>query len=197
MTVLTRRYNEAFEMAARLHAKQFRKGTAIPYLSHLLAVSGLVLEQGGTEDEAIAALLHDAVEDQGGLPVLEEIRQTFGPAVAEIVAGCSDTVVVPKPPWRERKEAYLAHIATAPPPVRLVSAADKLHNARSTLSDYRRLGDEVWPRFNAGKDDILWYYRSLVAAFRQAEPGSNPLVDELARTVEELAALVNSNHRRG
>ncbi|MBN9391691.1 MAG: HD domain-containing protein [Chloroflexi bacterium] len=197
MTVLTKRYNEAFKMAARLHAKQFRKGTAIPYLSHLMAVSSLVLEQGGSEDEAIAALLHDAVEDQGGAPVLEEIRRTFGPVVAEIVEGCSDTDVVPKPPWRERKETYIAHVALASPSVRLVSAADKLHNARAILADYRALGDALWSRFNPGKDDILWYYTGLVAAFRQAEPGSSPIVEELARTVDELTALVNSSPRRG
>jgi (p)ppGpp synthase/HD superfamily hydrolase len=197
MTVLTKRYNEAFEMAARLHAKQFRKGTAIPYLSHLMAVSSLVLEQGGSEDEAIAALLHDAVEDQGGAPVLAEIRDIFGPVVADIVEGCSDTAVFPKPPWRERKQAYIAHVALASQSVRLVSAADKLHNARAILADYRARGDSLWTRFNAGKDDILWYYTGLVAAFRQAEPGSNPLVEELARTVDELTALVSSNPRRG
>ncbi len=196
MTVLTRRYNEAFEMAARLHAKQFRKGTTIPYLSHLLAVSGLVLEQGGSEDEAIAALLHDAVEDQGGQPVLTEIKRVFGAEVADIVEGCSDTDVLPKPPWRERKVAYITHVAAAPAPVRLVSAADKLHNARAILADYRALGDELWPRFNAGQTEILWYYRALVAAFRQAGPEANPLVDELDRTVEELAGLISSNRRR-
>lgn len=197
MTVLTQRYNQAFELAAKLHAKQFRKGTTVPYLSHLLAVSGLVLEKGGSEDEAIAALLHDAVEDQGGQPVLEEIRKTFGTAVADIVGGCSDTDVIPKPPWRERKEAYIAHVRSAPAAVRLVSAADKLHNARAILADYRVLGDELWTRSNAGQADILWYYRSLVAAFRQAEPAPNSLVDELDRTVEELAGLVSSNHHQG
>lgn len=195
MALLTPRYEEAFGLAARLHASQVRKGTTIPYLSHLMAVSSLVLEQGGSEDEAIAALLHDAMEDQGGQPTLEEIRRRFGENVADIVEGCSDTDVIPKPPWRDRKQAYIAHVATASPSVRLVSAADKLHNARSILDDYRNLGDDLWPRFSAGRADILWYYQSLVEAYRQADPGPNRLVAELDRTVRELTTLVNSNHR--
>jgi (p)ppGpp synthase/HD superfamily hydrolase len=184
---LTARFEEALVYAARLHAGQLRKGTEIPYVSHLLAVAGLVLENGGVEDEAIAALLHDAVEDQGGARTRDEIRRRFGENVAAIVDGCTDAETIPKPPWRERKERYVAHIAEAPASVRLVSASDKLHNARSILSDLRSCGDNVWGRFKGGKDGTLWYYRSLVEAFRSH--GSSPLVDELTRTVAEIERL--------
>lgn len=185
---LGERFEEAVAYANRLHARQLRKGTTIPYVSHLLSVAGLVLEHGGDEDEAIAALLHDAVEDQGGRPTLEEIRRRFGARVADIVEGCTDADVTPKPPWRERKEVYIAHIRTASPSMRLVSAADKLHNARAVLADYRTLGDELWSRFNAGQDETLWYYRSLIAAYRLA--GGPPLVDELERVIAELERAI-------
>jgi (p)ppGpp synthase/HD superfamily hydrolase len=180
------RFEAALVEAARLHADQVRKQTNVPYVSHLLAVCGLVLEDGGDEDEAIAALLHDAVEDQGGAPTLQRIREAFGDRVADIVDGCSDTDQTPKPPWRARKEAYLAHLAdpATTPSVLRVSAADKLHNARSVLSDRRDAGDAVWDRFNAGKDDQLWYYRSLVEIFRRRMPGG--LTEQLADAVEEL-----------
>jgi GTP pyrophosphokinase len=181
---LSTRFEEALVFTARLHAKQVRKGTTIPYISHLLGVASIVLEQGATEDEAIAALLHDAVEDQGGLPTLEEIRRRFGGNVAEIVYGCTDAEITPKPPWRTRKEAYLAHIRESSPSVRLVSAADKLHNARAILADYRVLGEELWNRFNGGKEGTLWYYRSLVEAFHNSGP--TRLVEELERVVSEL-----------
>jgi (p)ppGpp synthase/HD superfamily hydrolase len=182
--VLTPRFAEAFAYAARLHAQQVRKGTTVPYLSHLMSVAALVLEDGGDEDEAIAGLLHDAVEDQGGKPTLVEIERLFGARVARIVLGCTDSDVVPKPPWRERKERYVAHLAHAEPDVRRVSSADKLHNARSILTDYRVVGDALWSRFTAGKDETLWYYRSLVSAFRAA--GGGRLVDELDLVVSEL-----------
>jgi (p)ppGpp synthase/HD superfamily hydrolase len=185
--VLSSRFEDALGYAARLHAEQVRKGTGVPYIAHLLAVTALALEYGADEETAIAALLHDAVEDQGGAATLEAIRQRFGARVAEIVDGCSDTDVTPKPPWRARKEAYIAHVRVAPPDVRLVSAADKLHNARSILADYRVLGDALWDRFTGGKAGTLWYYRALVDAFRAAGP--SPLVEELARVVDELAAL--------
>ena len=139
--VLSRRYAEAFAYASALHARQVRKGTNVPYLSHLMSVSALVLEDGGDEDEAIAGLLHDAVEDQGGRPTLEEIERRFGEKVARIVLACSDSETEPKPPWRERKERYVAHIRHAEADVRRVSSADKLHNARSILADYRVIGD--------------------------------------------------------
>lgn len=163
-----------------------RKGTTIPYLSHLIAVSGIALEHGANEDEAIAALLHDAVEDQGGQPTLDMIRERFGAAVADIVDGCTDAFVDPKPAWRPRKEAYLAHLASASPSVRLVSASDKLSNARSILTDLRHIGPDLWDRFTGRRDGSLWYYRSLVQAFEAH--GRTPLVDELDRTVQAIEA---------
>ena len=181
------KFEEALTYAARLHRDQTRKATAIPYVTHLLAVAAIVGENGGTEDEVVAALLHDAPEDQGGEARLAEIRERFGTQVADIVAGNSDTYQEPKPPWRGRKERYVAHVACAPHPVRLVSAADKLHNARSVLADLRCLGDDLWPRFNGGREGTLWYYRALVEAFRSA--GSNPVVEELDRVVGELERL--------
>ena len=182
------RFEDALVYAAQLHGEQVRKQTEVPYVSHLLAVCGLVLEDGGDEDEAIAALLHDAVEDQGGAPTLAVIRDRFGDRVADIVDGCSDTDQTPKPPWRERKEAYLAHLAdpaTTPSMLR-VSAADKLHNARSVAADRRDAGEAVWERFNAGRDEQLWYYRSLVAVLQQRLPGR--LTAQLADAVEALHA---------
>jgi (p)ppGpp synthase/HD superfamily hydrolase len=181
------KFEEALTYAARLHRDQTRKATGIPYVTHLLAVAAIVGENGGTEDEVVAALLHDAPEDQGGETRLAEIRERFGAEVADIVAGNSDTYQEPKPPWRGRKERYVAHVARAPHSVRLVSAADKVHNARSVLADLRRLGEDLWPRFNGGREGTLWYYRALVEAFRSA--GSNPVVEELDRVVGELERL--------
>lgn len=184
---LTNRFEDALSFAARLHSGQLRKGTSIPYVSHLLAVCSVALEHGADEDEAIAALLHDAIEDQGGAPTREEIRSRFGDRVVEIVDGCTDAETDPKPPWRERKERYVAHIAEASPSVRLVSASDKLHNSRSIVADLRTCGDEVWSRFKGGREGTLWYYRSLVEAFRAH--GTTPLVEELARTVAEMERI--------
>ena len=181
------KFEEALLYAARLHRDQTRKGTDTPYVTHLLAVASIVGENGGTEDETIAALLHDAPEDRGGKERLQDIRERFGDEVAEIVAGCTDTYEDPKPEWRPRKEAYVSHVATAPASVRLVSAADKLHNARSILADLRSSGDELWQRFNGGKEGTLWYYRALVEAFETA--GSNPIVEELDRIVAEMERL--------
>jgi (p)ppGpp synthase/HD superfamily hydrolase len=183
-SLLSPRFEEALVYAARLHSRQRRKGTAIPYVSHLLGVASLVLENGGDEDGAIAALLHDAVEDQGGRPTLEEIRRRFGDRVAFIVEGCTDTDTVPKPPWRQRKEAYVSHVRHAPAEVRRVSAADKLHNARTILADLRRNGDEVWARFTADRDGVLWYYRSLATVFLETDVGF--LAEELDRVVKEI-----------
>jgi len=184
-------YGEKFEAAlvyaARLHRDQTRKGSGIPYVNHLLAVAAIVGENGGTEEEVVAALLHDAPEDHGGRARLEEIRERFGDEVAEIVAGCTDTYEDPKPAWRPRKEAYVAHVRTAPASVRLVSAADKLHNARSILADLRSLGDELWDRFTGGKEGTLWYYRALVEAYTAA--GANAVAEELDRVVREIEAL--------
>jgi hypothetical protein len=189
------RFGEALGFACRLHRPQTRKKTSTPYVSHVLAVASLVLEYGGSEDEAIAALLHDAMEDQGGQKIGDEIRNRFGDAVYEIVKGCSDAIVddrSEKAPWRERKEAYVKHVAGSGPSTKLVSAADKLHNARATLADVRAIGVEVWSRFNATREDTLWYYRALVDAFRTGVDASKipkrteHLIDELARTVDAL-----------
>lgn len=184
---LSTRFDDALRFAAELHRGQFRKGTRIPYVAHLLSVAALVLEDGGDEDEAIAGLLHDAVEDQGGQPTLDAIRARFGERVARIVAACTDADTLPKPPWRRRKEAYVAHIAGAPADVRRVSAADKLHNARAILRDYRQHDDSVWERFNGGKEGTLWYYRALVDAFNAA--GAGRLAAELERVVVEIETL--------
>jgi (p)ppGpp synthase/HD superfamily hydrolase len=184
---LSDRFDRALQYAAAIHREQMRKGTEIPYLAHLLGVAGIALEYGADEDEAIGALLHDAAEDAGGLARIADIRRNFGAAVAAIVEGCTDAVVVPKPPWRKRKEDYIAHIPAVSPSVRLVSASDKLHNARSILSDYRRHGEALWSRFNGRREGTLWYYRSLVAAFAAAE--KNALVEELDRVVAEIERL--------
>ncbi len=189
------KFEDALTYAARLHRDQTRKGTSTPYVTHLLAVAAIVGENGGTEDEAVAALLHDAPEDRGGKERLEEIRTRFGGAVAEIVDGCTDTYEDPKPAWRPRKEAYVAHVATAPASVRLVSAADKLHNARSILADLHALGDELWSRFTGGKEGTLWYYRALTEAYARA--GQNPIVEELDRVVREIEALAGRTLKTG
>jgi GTP pyrophosphokinase len=185
--MLSARFEEALIYATRLHATQVRKGSGVPYVAHLLAVASIVLEHGGDEDDAIAALLHDAVEDQGGATTRQEILRRFGPAVVVLVDGCTDADVLPKPPWRARKETYIAHVRDAPAAVRRISAADKLHNARSILADYRALGEALWSRFTGGREGTLWYYRALVEAYAAA--GSSPLVEELARVVTELERL--------
>jgi GTP pyrophosphokinase len=187
--VLTERFSEALVYAAQLHREQKRKGTEIPYLSHLMSVASLALEHGASEDEAIAALLHDSIEDQG--VKREELAHKFGEAVAEIVWGCTDADTIPKPPWRARKEAYIARILTEGASVRLVSSADKLHNARSILIDLRRAGDQVWSRFKGGKEGTLWYYRALVDAYREA--GGTPILDELERVVGELEQVARQS----
>jgi GTP pyrophosphokinase len=141
------RFSGALVFAAELHQDRVRKGTDVPYVAHLLSVAALVIEDGGDEDEAIAALLHDAVEDRGGRPTLEAIRSGFGERVATIVEACSDAEVTPKPPWRERKERYVQHLECAGASVLRVSVADKVHNARAILQDYRAVGEELWSRF--------------------------------------------------
>ena len=183
----TEKFEDALVYAARLHRDQTRKGSGIPYVNHLLAVAAIVGENGGTEEEVVAALLHDAPEDHGGRARLEEIRGRFGEKVAGIVAGCTDTYEDPKPAWRPRKEAYVAHVRTAPASVRLVSAADKLHNARSILADLRVSGDALWGRFTGGKEGTLWYYRALVDAYAIA--GTNAVVEELGGVVRKIESL--------
>ena len=181
--MLTERFDRALAWASELHRGQLRKGAGAPYISHLLAVTALVLEAGGDEDEAIAAVLHDAVEDQGGAPVRAAIEERFGARVAAIVDGCTDTDETPKPPWRERKTAFLQSLASADPSVRLVVSADKLHNATCTLHDLQTEGPAAWERIR-GREKALWYYRSVVEALAGA--GSSPLIRRLEVVVGEL-----------
>jgi (p)ppGpp synthase/HD superfamily hydrolase len=183
----TDRFTQALILATALHSTQQRKGTTTPYISHLLGTASLVLEHGGNEDEAIAALLHDAVEDQGGAATLAQIRAQFGDSVAAIVEGCTDAQQTPKPPWQERKETYFNHLHHAPASVRLVSAADKLHNARAILSDLHIHGNDLWTRFSGGRNGVLWYYRSLANTLQSQ--GASPLTLELNRTVTAIEAL--------
>jgi (p)ppGpp synthase/HD superfamily hydrolase len=185
--VLTERFDEAFLYASRLHAAQTRKGSSIPYVSHLMAVAALVLEYGGGEDQAIGALLHDAVEDQGGEPTRQEILKLFGPRVTQIVDGCTDSDQEPKPPWRPRKEEFLIELRRQPAAIRLVVACDKLHNARAMVRDYRVFGEAIWSRFTGRRDGTLWYYRALIHALDGRE--ISELVRELDRTVTELESL--------
>lgn len=184
---LSDRFVQAFDYAATAHAGQRRKGKDLAYISHLMAVAALVLEAGGDEETAIAALLHDVVEDQGGQPRLRDVEEKFGKRVAQIVWDCTDADTIPKPPWKERKEKYLAHLGNVLPESRLVSAADKLHNAREILADYREEGEGVWARFNGGREGTLWYYRAL--ADKLGSFDSNRLVRELNRVVTELERL--------
>lgn len=186
--VLGERFDRALDLAFELHREQTRKGSGVPYLGHLLGVASLVIETGGSEDEAIAALLHDAAEDQGGYATLERIAAEFGDSVARVVEECSDSFGAPRPPWRERKQAYLDRLEAASDAALHVSLADKLHNMRTIVVDYRELGEPLWDRFNAGRDEVLWYYGSLAAAFVRLRPGA--LATELGEGLAELEGLV-------
>jgi len=188
------RLQRAFRYAAEKHAGQTRKQSAVPYLSHLMAVAALVLEAGGDEDMAIAALLHDVVEDCGGMPRLLEIRRLFGPVVGKIVEGCTDSFGEPKPEWMERKKDYLRGVARADVKTRLVSASDKLHNVRTILADYRQHGEAIWARFTGKKDGTLWYYRALSDEYQRRSP--NRSARELEIAVAELESAVG-NKRAG
>jgi (p)ppGpp synthase/HD superfamily hydrolase len=181
------RFLRAFQFAADKHAGQTRKASTIPYIAHLMGVASLVLEAGGDEDLVIAALLHDVVEDCGGAPMLNEVRRRFGKRVAKVVEGCTDADRYPKPPWRERKQGYIRRLRSAGADTRLVSAADKLNNVRSILTDYREIGPAVWPRFHGGRDGTLWYYRALCDQFLRRKP--NRLTREFALAVRELEAV--------
>lgn len=185
MTQLTQQFEAALVYATRLHANQRRKVGDVPYVAHLLAVTALVLEDGGSEDEAIAALLHDAVEDQGGLPTREAIRQQFGETVVAIVDGCTESHSQPKSPWLERKTQYLEQIRSGSPSVRRVSLADKLHNVRSLVTAWQVQGDDIWQHFNQGKTGTLAFYQQLLQIYRQTATG--PMVGELTRLMAELA----------
>jgi GTP pyrophosphokinase len=198
---LTPRFQLALAYAYLLHADQARKGShpddpVVPYMGHLLGTADIVLHYGGDEDQAIAALLHDAAEDQGGRSVLDQIRARFGERVADIVDACTDTFRTPKPAWKRRKQAYIAAVAKKSADSLLVSAADKLNNVRAIVMDVRtalasrdpaNATRKFWNRFNAGKDEILWYYFSLVDAFRRRNVG--PIVDELEVAVRQMEEL--------
>lgn len=178
------KFEEALVFAAQLHRDQKRKVSGVPYITHLLAVAALVGENGGTETEVIAALLHDAIEDQGGSATRAHIRARFGEEVVAMVDGCTDADSTPKPPWRPRKEAYIAHLPQASTSVRLISLADKTHNLRCLLTDLRQFGDEVWLRFAGRKEGTIWFYKTLLNVYMQGEP--SPLRDEYQRLVESL-----------
>jgi (p)ppGpp synthase/HD superfamily hydrolase len=184
MRQVGRRFDEAFAYAHEVHAAQYRKGTPVPYIGHLMGVASIVLDDGGTEDEAIAALLHDAPEDQGGRERLDDIRGRFGDAVAKIVEDCTDSWTTPKEPWAERKRRYIEHARTLAPSSLRVSAADKVHNAYGILRDLRNSGEQVWSRVSGSADDVLAYYQALVRAYRDA--GGGKLVDELERIVRGI-----------
>ena len=181
---LTSNFEQALIYATQLHANQIRKVDKIPYISHLMSVSALILEAGGTEDEAIAGLLHDAVEDQGGKATREEIRQKFGETVVEIVDGCTETDITPKPPWKERKIQYIENIRNGSDSVKLVSLADKLHNARSLLIGYQNQGDKLWDYFSGSKENKLWFYGELLKIYQQGNV--NFMTVELERILAEL-----------
>jgi (p)ppGpp synthase/HD superfamily hydrolase len=192
---LSERFSEALVYAASLHAGQERKFSGAPYVSHLLRTAGIALEHGADEDEAIAALLHDAVEDQGGEPTRRDIARRFGDRVATIVEGCTDSHEHPKPPWRPRKEAFLQRLQSASASVRLVTACDKLDNARAILADYLDRGDSIWDGFRGGRDGVLWYYRSVVGILKQGR--SDPLVAELDRVVGQIEQAAGNSHAGG
>ncbi|RFP89721.1 bifunctional (p)ppGpp synthetase/guanosine-3',5'-bis(diphosphate) 3'-pyrophosphohydrolase [Rhodobacteraceae bacterium 63075] len=182
--MLTHRFDDALAHASALHRSQTRKGSGTPYIAHLMSVSALVLEYGGDEDQAIAGLLHDAVEDQGGMATHAEITRRYGPRVASIVLECSDSDGEEKAAWQTRKDAYIAGVATKSDDAVLVTACDKLHNATSILHDLTNLGDALWSRFTAGRTGTLWYYRALSDALSMRLPG--PLTDRLSRTISAI-----------
>ena len=184
MPKLTSRFDDAFIYTHEVHGEQVRKGNQAPYIAHLMGVASIVIDDGGSEDEAIAALLHDAAEDQGGRERLNDIRARFGDAVAKIVEDCTDSWETPKRPWIDRKRAYVEHAESLAPSSLRVAAADKVHNAYAILRDLRNTGDQVWARFNAPADDVIAYYEGLVRAFRHS--GGGRLVDELERIVRAI-----------
>jgi (p)ppGpp synthase/HD superfamily hydrolase len=191
------RFESALVYAHQVHQHQRRKGTGIPYIAHILGVAALAMEYGAGEDEAIGALLHDAAEDGGGEATLAEIRARFGDTVADIVLGCSDSLVEDpedKLPWRERKENYLAHLENASASVCLVSAADKLHNVRSIMRDYREHGEEIWNRFQGRRDGTLWYYETVADTLMRRYRAQ--LTRDLQDEVDALLALVNEEELR-
>jgi len=190
--ILSSRFNDALVFTAQIHARQRRKGSTIPYIAHLLGVTALVLEDGGDEDQAIAALLHDAVEDQGGLSTLYIIEEKFGERVAAIVDGCSDTYIDPKPEWRARKEIYLDRLKTASIDILRVSLADKLHNAKSILRNLEKEGNSIWGRFNGAREGTLWYYQSAFEIFQSRIVSQN--LDEFSSVLEQIQKIGEEKH---
>lgn len=196
--VMSNRISEAFTYAAQLHRDQKRKGTEIPYLSHLMAVAALVQEHGGDEDHVIAALLHDGPEDQGGEETLDEIRRRFGDRVADIVEACSDTFEEPKPPWEARKQTYLHHLESASEDTLLVSLADKVHNLGCIARDYREHGDDLWSRFKTGREGTLWYYEQLLGVYEERSSAQfERLIAQLRRSFDELTRLTQEAETKG
>ncbi len=190
MSDLTERFDNALGLASSLHRNQRRKGTDIPYVSHLLAVAAIALEMGADEDQAIAALLHDAVEDQGGPDTLKEIERRFGKRVAAIVDGCSDADTFLKPPWKARKLSYLDGMVEKHHDTLVVSLADKIHNARAILHDLEIHGEAVWARFRGGRDGSLWYYSELVEKFETLLPGHfSRQFAEIVKQLHEVRVL--------
>jgi (p)ppGpp synthase/HD superfamily hydrolase len=189
---LSEKFEEALIYSTRTHGDQTRKKTGIPFAAHILGVTAIALEYGADENEAIGGLLHDTVEDCGGVERLRDIREKFGEDVARIVDGCTDTYEAPKPPWLERKRDYIDHLKNSDGSIRLVSASDKLHNTRAILAELRRNGLEVFERFSGKKDGTIWYYRTLVTAFRQHGDYSD-LIDELDRVVSEIEKFVREH----
>lgn len=191
------RLYEALQFTFKLHGRDARKESNIPYMAHLLSVCAMVQQDGGDEDEAIAALLHDALEDKPEETNRDEITKLFGERVVTFIEVSIDTPADyqggVKPPWRERKEAYLAHVRLTDPALLRVTIADKVDNARATLVDYQRLGEDFWKRFNAGKEDQLWYYESCVLAY-EAAGCQGPLLEELRRLVTLIRAQAQANN---
>ena len=184
------KFTQALSFTATLHNGQLRKGTQIPYISHLLSVSAIVMRNGGDEEQVIAALLHDSVEDQGGINLLNDIESKFGERVAKIVKQCSDSFEKPKPPWEQRKKTYVASIAHKSDDAILISMADKVDNARAILHNYRKIGEKLWERFRGGREGTLWYYRACVDAFGNRSNGD--LCQELAELVSQIEKLASA-----
>ncbi len=189
---LSKHFSEALQLAHTLHQHQTRKQGQVPYISHLMGVSAIVMRYGGTEDEAIAALLHDAVEDQGGKETLAMIEAQFGKNVAHIVLGCSDSDQTPKPPWKERKDKYLAHLRMSDESILIVSASDKLYNALDCVRTHAVIGEDLWNLFNVSRDETKWYYQQIAKILIERKtkfPRLIPLFDETIRIIEQLVRL--------
>ena len=184
------KYLEAYVYSYKLHKKQTRKGSNIPYFTHLSSVSNLIIENNGTTTQAIAGLLHDAVEDQGGAKTLAAIKRKFGPKVAKIVDQCSDTTIKPKPPWKTRKIKYIENIKNKTQDTLLVSLCDKYHNANCILSDYQKVGEEIWDRFTASKQETFWYYESLYKEFKKYLKNHLELIKAYKNTVDEMKRII-------